>query len=139
MPRIAGIDLPAEKRVDIGLTTIYGVGRSNVTQILSVANVKADKKIKELSDEEVVRLQKAVDTTFKVEGDLRKEILESVKRLKQIGSFRGKRHSAGLPARGQRTRSNARTKRGRRMTIGALKKDDLLKKQKAEAEKAKTK
>jgi small subunit ribosomal protein S13 len=137
MPRISGIDLPEEKRTDIGLTNIYGVGRSNVAKILQTARVEGGRRIKDLSEDEVLRLQRAIDSVLKVEGDLRKEILESIKRLKQISCYRGKRHSAGLPVRGQRTRSNARTKRGRRMTIGALKKDDLLKKQKADEAKAK--
>jgi len=132
MPRISGIDLPLDKRSDIALTSIYGIGRKNVYAILSAAKVDPAKRAKDLTEEEVVRLQKVIDTTLKVEGDLRKEILESIKRLKQIGCYRGKRHLANLPVRGQRTRSNARTKRGRRMTIGALKKEDLLKKQAAE-------
>lgn len=132
MPRISGIDLPENKRSDIALTSIYGIGRKNVYAILEAAKVDPAKRAKDLTEEEVVRLQKVIDTTLKVEGDLRKEILENIKRLKQIGCYRGKRHAANLPVRGQRTRSNARTKRGRRMTIGALKKEELLKKQAAE-------
>lgn len=137
MPRVAGVDLPEEKRTDIALTAIYGVGRSNVIRILGMTKIDPGKKAKALTEEEISRLQKAIEANFRVEGDLRKDVLESVKRLKQIGCYRGKRHAAGLPVRGQRTRSNARTKRGRRMTIGALKKDDLLRKQKAEEAKAK--
>jgi len=138
MPRISGVDIPENKRLEIGLTAIYGVGRSNVYKILKSANIDEAKKAKDLTEEEVSRLQRVIDSSLKVEGDLRKEIQENIKRLKQIGSYRGKRHAAGLPVRGQRTRCNARTKRGRRMTVGALKKDELLKKQKIEAEKAKT-
>lgn len=138
MPRISGIDIPENKRVDIGLTAIYGVGRKNVVGILHEANVDGSKRIKELTEGETIRLQKVIDSSCKVEGDLRREIQENIKRLKQIGSYRGKRHIANLPVRGQRTRSNARTKRGKRVTIGALKKDDLIKKQSTETEKAKT-
>lgn len=138
MSRIVGIDLPEEKRTDIALTGIYGIGRKNVVRILKEAEVDAGKRIKALSEEEVSRIQKVIESTVKVEGDLRKEVQESIKRLKQIGSYRGKRHIANLPVRGQRTRSNARTKRGRRMTIGALKKEELAKKQQADVGKAKT-
>lgn len=129
MPRISGIDIPEEKRIDIALTSLYGVGRNNVVKILENAKIDAAKKVKTLSEEELSRLQKVLETTnLKVEGDLKKEVQENIKRLKQIGSYRGKRHSANLPVRGQRTRSNARTKRGKRVTIGALKKEELLKK-----------
>jgi small subunit ribosomal protein S13 len=137
MPRISGTDIPEIKRIDIALTSIYGIGRSNVTSVLSMAKIEPGKKVKELSEEEINRIQKAIDAAHKVEGDLRKEIQENITRLRQTGTYRGKRHTAGLPVRGQRTRSNARTKRGKRMTIGALKKDDLLKKEKAETEKTK--
>lgn len=138
MPRISGVDIPEIKRIDIALTSIYGIGRSNVASVLEMAKIKPAKKVKELNEEEINRIQKAIETTRKVEGDLRKEVQENISRLRQTGAYRGKRHAAGLPARGQRTRSNARTKRGRRVTIGALKKDELLKKQKAESEKAKS-
>ncbi len=122
MVRIAGIDLPKEKRTDIGLTAIYGLGRNNVVDILKEAKVDPDKRINQLTDEEVARVSKIVDK-FLVEGDLRKKINENIQRLKSIGSYRGSRHTHGLPARGQRTRSNARTKRGKRKTIGSLKKE----------------
>ncbi|MGI5826658.1 MAG: 30S ribosomal protein S13 [Patescibacteria group bacterium] len=138
MPRISGVDIPENKRIDIALTSIYGVGRRNVGGILESAKIEGSKRTKDLTEEEVSRLQKTIENMLKVEGDLRKEVTENIKRLKQISCYRGKRHISGLPARGQRTRCNARTKRGRRMTIGALKKDDLLKKQQAEAAKAKT-
>lgn len=126
MPRISGIDLPIQKRTEIALTYIYGVGRQKVSKLLKLANVDGDKRVKDLTADEVVRLRKAVDT-IPTEGSLRKVITENIKRLSQIGSYRGLRHKAKLPARGQRTRHNARTKRGKRMTIGALKKDDAAK------------
>lgn len=122
MPRIAGIDLKEEKRVDIALTLLYGVGRSNVKKILATANVDASKRVKDLTEDEVNRVQKAVDV-IKVEGDLRADVSENIKNLKEIQAYRGTRHAKNLPARGQRTRSNARTKRGKRMTIGAIRKE----------------
>ncbi|QQG40950.1 MAG: 30S ribosomal protein S13 [Candidatus Levyibacteriota bacterium] len=120
--RISGVNIPDQKRVDIALTYIYGIGRSNVNDVLKNAEVDAAKRIKTLSEEEQKRIQKALET-YKVEGDLRAEITASIKRLKEIGSYRGMRHSRNLPVRGQRTRSNARTKRGKRVTIGAIKKE----------------
>jgi len=132
MPRISGVDIPEEKRVDIALTHLYGVGRKNVVKLLQKATVDPAKRARDLTEEEVSKIQKILDTAFKVEGDLRREIQENIKRLKQINSYRGRRHTLNLPVRGQRTRTNARTKRGKRVTIGALKKDDLLKKQKVE-------
>lgn len=138
MPRIVGIDLPEEKRVDIALTHIYGVGRKNVVNILASAKVDGAKRAKTLTEEEVMAIQQVIENSYTVEGGLRKETQDNIKRLKLIGSYRGKRHSANLPSRGQRTRSNARTKRGKRVTIGALKKDDLVKKQQADTDKTKT-
>ncbi len=126
MARIAGVDLPENKRVDIGLTYIFGIGRSNVVKIIKEANVSDSKRIKDLTDDEVGRLQKSVDK-FKVEGDLRQDIERDIKRLEEIGSFRGLRHKKGLPARGQRTRSNARTKRGKRKTVGTVRKEVVAK------------
>lgn len=126
MPRLSGIDIPANKRTEIALTYIFGIGRHNVSKILKLANVEADKRAKDLNSDEISRLQKAVDT-IQVEGGLRGAITENIKRLKQIGAYRGMRHSMRLPARGQRTRHNARTKRGKRMTVGALKKEDAAK------------
>lgn len=128
MPRIAGVDIPEKKRIDIALTYIYGVGRLNVQHILSAAGVPAAKRVHELSPEELSKIQKIVDTV-KVEGDLRKEISQNIGRLREIGSYRGHRHIKGLPTRGQRTRTNARTKRGKRVTIGALKKEVLATKE----------
>lgn len=122
MVRIAGIDLNISKRVDISLTKIYGIGRSNAQKILKSADVLAHKRTKDLKEEEINRIQKIVDS-IKVEGDLRREVGDNIKRLKEIGSYRGMRHSRNLPSRGQRTRSNARTKRGKRVTIGAIKKE----------------
>lgn len=123
MARIAGIDLPNNKRIDIALTYLYGIGRNNVLKLLEIAQVKPEKKVSELQEDEVNRIQKAIDKNFKVEGDLRVDISENIKRLKEIGSYRGLRHAKNLPVRGQRTRVNARTKRGKRQTVGALKKD----------------
>lgn len=122
MARIAGVDLPENKRVDIGLTYIFGIGRSNVVSVIKDAAVDGAKRIKDLTEEEINRLQKVVEK-IKVEGDLRQEIEQNIKRLEEIGSYRGLRHRKGLPARGQRTRSNARTKRGKRKTVGTVRKE----------------
>jgi small subunit ribosomal protein S13 len=130
MPRIAGIDIPEKKRIDVSLTYIYGVGRVNVQSILSQAGVVGSKRVFDLTPEELSKIQKIVDT-FKVEGDLRKEVGQNITRLRDISSYRGNRHAKGLPLRGQRTRTNARTKRGKRMTIGALKKEVLATKEAA--------
>jgi len=126
MPRISGIDLPQNKKTGIALTYIFGIGRDNVKAILKLANVDPDKRAKDLTPDEVVRIQKSLET-IPTEGSLRKIITENIKRLRQIGTYRGMRHAAKLPARGQRTRHNARTRRGRRMTVGALKKEDAAK------------
>lgn len=123
MARVAGIDLPNQKKVDIALTYLYGIGRSNVHRLLSLASVNGAKKIKDLTEEEVSKIQKILDKEFTVEGNLRVQIAGNIKRLKEIGSYRGLRHTRNLPSRGQRTRSNARTKRGARKTVGALKKE----------------
>lgn len=126
MARIAGVDLPENKRVDIGLTYIFGIGRSNVVQVLKDATVEGAKRVKDLTEDEVNKLQKALDK-FKVEGDLRQEVEQNIKRLEEIGSYRGLRHRKGLPSRGQRTRSNARTKRGKRKTVGTVRKEVVAK------------
>jgi len=123
MARIAGIDLPNHKRLDIALTYLYGIGRNNVVKLLEIVQLPAEKRISELTEEEINKIQKAIDKNFKVEGDLRVEINANIKRLKEIGSYRGLRHARNLPVRGQRTRVNARTKRGKRKTVGALKKE----------------
>lgn len=116
--------MPEEKRIDVGLMTIFGVGRRLSGDILSQAKVDPAKRVKELSSEELTRLQKAVDK-YPVEGTLRQKTATDIKRLKSIGSYRGLRHSQNLPVRGQRTRSNARTKRGKKKTVGAIRKKDL--------------
>ncbi len=120
--RILGINLPDEKRVDIGLTYLYGVGRSNVYEILKKSEIDPAVRVKSLSEDDQKRLQKVLET-YRLEGDLRVEIQGNIKRLREISSYRGVRHSRNLPVRGQRTKSNARTKRGKRVTIGAIKKE----------------
>lgn len=127
MARIAGVDLKDEKRLDIALTYIYGIGRSNVVKILEKAQISADRRTKTLTDEELNKLAKIIEKEYVVEGDLRRQVHDNIKRLIDIRSYRGTRHSKSLPVRGQRTRSNARTKRGKRLTIGAQKKDDRIK------------
>lgn len=117
MARIAGVDLPRDKRVEIGLTYIYGIGRSLSNQILRKAGVDPDKRVKDLSEAEVARLREIIDREYKVEGDLRREVQMNIRRLIEIGCYRGLRHRMNLPVRGQRTRTNARTKRGPRKTV----------------------
>jgi small subunit ribosomal protein S13 len=122
MARIAGVDLPANKRAEIGLTYIYGIGRSRANKILGDAGVSTDKRIRELSEEEVNRIRTVIDQQGGVEGDLRKQIQMDIKRLMDIGCYRGLRHRRGLPVRGQRTHTNARTRKGpRRMTVAKKK------------------
>lgn len=132
--RISGTAIPDNKRVDIALCYLYGIGRSNVVEVLKKAEVEADKRVNTLSEEEQKRIQKVLDS-YKLEGDLRAEVYTNIKRYKETGSYRGMRHSRNLPVRGQRTRSNARTKRGKRVTIGAIKKEDAAKATAAAAEK----
>lgn len=127
MVRIVGVDLPNEKRLDIALTYIYGIGRTNVATVLKDANIGADRRVSTLTDEESNLIAKVIEKKFTVEGNLRRQVGDNIKRLREIGSYRGTRHSKNLPSRGQRTRSNARTKRGKRVTIGAMKKDDRVK------------
>ncbi len=122
MARIAGIDLPREKKVEIGLTYIYGIGRANARKIMESTGVNAALRIKELSDADVNRLRQAIERDFRVEGALRTEIAMNIKRLMDIGSYRGIRHRKGLPVRGQRTHTNARTKKGPRRAIAGKKK-----------------
>jgi small subunit ribosomal protein S13 len=122
MARIAGVDLPREKRVEIGLTYIYGIGRSAARKITAEAGVRPEQRVHELSDEEVNRLRKAIDAEFRVEGVLRAETSRNIKRLMDIGCYRGLRHRRGLPVRGQRTHTNARTKKGPRRAIAGKKK-----------------
>lgn len=120
--RLAGITIPDEKRVDIALRYLYGIGRSNVYKVLQKADVNAAKRVRELTEMDQKNIQKALGM-YKIEGDLRSEVMGNIKRLKEVGAYRGTRHSKNLPVRGQRTRSNARTKRGKRVTIGAIKKE----------------
>jgi len=120
--RIAGVDLPREKRVEIGLTYIYGIGLTTATQILSETGINPDTRVKDLTEEETVKLREYIDKNLKIEGDLRREVSQNVKRLMEIGSYRGLRHRKGLPVRGQRTHTNARTRKGPRKQIGGKKK-----------------
>ena len=121
MARIAGVDLPRNKRVDIALTSIYGIGRARAVEILSAADIEVAKKSDDLSDEAVVRIRQAIDQGYKVEGDLRREVTMNVKRHMDLGTYRGLRHRRSLPARGQRTHSNARTRKGPRRTVAGKK------------------
>lgn len=138
MTRILGVDVPSEKRIDIALTYIYGVGRKNVAKILEQSGIDPAKRAHELSREEIAQIAKVLEIV-KTEGDLREERVKNIKRLKRIGSYRGLRHSQGLPARGQRTKSNARTKRGKRATVGAFKKEAMIKTEQAQKTKEKEK
>ncbi|MDP9405531.1 MAG: 30S ribosomal protein S13 [Actinomycetota bacterium] len=122
MARIAGVDLPREKRVEIGLTYIYGVGRTRALHTLAATRVDPSVRVRDLSDEQVKRLRDYIDATFKVEGDLRREVAQNIKRKVEIGSYQGIRHRRGLPVRGQRTHTNARTRKGPKRTVGGLKK-----------------
>ncbi len=122
MARIAGVDLPREKRVEIGLTYIYGIGRVSSNKILAEANVNPDTRVRELTDDEVKRLSEIIAHGYMVEGDLRREIALNIKRLQEIGCYRGIRHRRGLPVRGQKTKTNARTRKGPRKTVAGKKK-----------------
>ncbi|MBI3342392.1 30S ribosomal protein S13 [Candidatus Curtissbacteria bacterium] len=133
MARIAGIDLPSEKRIEAALPYIYGVGPVLAKKILDECAIDPDTRTKSLSEDQINKLQRAVEN-FKVEGDLRREVQNNIKRLQEIGAYRGIRHSRGLPARGQRTRTNARTKRGKRITIGTVRKEVVAKAAPATAE-----
>ncbi len=122
MARIAGVDLPREKRVEIGLTYIYGIGRSSSNRILADAGVDPDTRVKDLTDDEVKRIAEVIAETQVVEGDLRREVSLNIKRLQEIGCYRGIRHRKSLPVRGQRTKTNARTRKGPRKTVAGKKK-----------------
>lgn len=122
MARIAGVDLPRDKRIEIALTYIFGISRSTSQKILNETKVSSDTRAKDLTDEEVVNLRDYIEKNLKVEGDLRREISQNVKRLMEIGCYRGLRHRRGLPVRGQRTHTNARTRKGPRRQVGAKKK-----------------
>ena len=122
MARISGVDLPREKRVEIGLTYIYGIGRTSSNRILAEANVDPNTRVKDLTDEEVARIRDVIDASQTVEGDLRREIALNIKRLQEIGCYRGIRHRKGLPVRGQNTKNNARTRKGTKRTVANKKK-----------------
>ena len=122
MARISGVDLPREKRVEIGLTYVYGIGRVSANRILKDANVDPDTRVRDLTDEEVARINAVVSETQTEEGDLRREIAMNIKRLQEIGCYRGIRHRKGLPVRGQKTKTNARTRKGPKRTVANKKK-----------------
>ena len=122
MARIAGTDLPREKRVEIGLTYIYGVGRSTARDMLAQLEIDGDTKVRDLTDAEVVHIRQFIDANLKVEGDLRRDVAQNIKRKVEIGSYQGLRHRRGLPVRGQRTHTNARTRKGKRVPIAGKKK-----------------
>ncbi|MCL6626516.1 30S ribosomal protein S13 [Alicyclobacillus shizuokensis] len=122
MARIAGVDLPRDKRVEIGLTYIYGIGRTTANKILQETGINPDTRVRDLTEDEVIRLRDTIDRNYKVEGDLRREVALNIKRLIEIGSYRGLRHRRGLPVRGQRTKTNARTRKGPRRTVAGKKK-----------------
>ena len=122
MARISGVDLPREKRVEIGLTYIYGIGKTSADQILKAADVNPDTRVRDLTDDEVRRLSEIINADYTVEGDLRREIAMNIKRLQEIGCYRGIRHRKGLPVRGQKTKTNARTRKGPKKTVANTKK-----------------
>lgn len=122
MARIAGVDLPKNKRIEVGLTYIYGIGRSTSRKILESSGIDHDKKVKELTEEEIHKIREHIEKDVRVEGELRQEVITNIKRLMETGCYRGLRHKRGLPVRGQRTRTNARTRKGPRRAIGIKKK-----------------
>lgn len=122
MARIAGVDLPREKRVEVALTYIYGVGKTRAHQALEATDVNPDTRVRDLSEEDLVKLRKYIDTNYMVEGDLRREIQADIRRKMEIGSYQGQRHRRGLPVRGQRTKTNARTRKGPKRTVAGKKK-----------------
>ena len=122
MARIAGVDLPREKRIEIGLTYIFGIGRTLSNEILAEAGINPDTRVKDLTDDQISKLRESIEKNHKVEGDLRREIALNIKRLQEIGCYRGIRHRKGLPVRGQKTKNNARTRKGPRRTVANKKK-----------------
>jgi small subunit ribosomal protein S13 len=122
MARIAGVDLPKDKRIEIGLTYIYGIGRKSASDILKETGINPDTRVKDLTDDEAAALRECIDRSYKVEGDLRRDVALDIKRLTEIGSYRGMRHRRGLPVRGQRSKTNARTRKGPKRTIANKKK-----------------
>ena len=133
MARIAGVDLPREKRVEIGLTYVYGIGRVSANKILAAAQVNPDTRVRELTDDEVKRISEVIDADYMVEGDLRREVAMNIKRLQEIGCYRGIRHRKGLPVRGQKTKTNARTRKGPKRTVANNKKFKLAREKQAAA------
>lgn len=121
MPRIAGVDLPANKRVVIALTYIYGIGASSAAKILASAQIEQDKRMRDITEEEAARLREVIERDYVIEGDKRREVSSNIQRLVEIGTYRGMRHRRGLPVRGQRTRTNARTRKGKRKTVAGRK------------------
>ncbi len=122
MARIAGVDLPNEKRVEIGLTYIFGIGRTTSNDILARTGINPDTRVKDLSEEEITKIREIIDNEYHVEGDLRREVAMNIKRLTEIGCYRGRRHRMGLPVRGQRTKTNARTRKGPKRTMAKKRK-----------------
>jgi small subunit ribosomal protein S13 len=122
MARIAGVNLPREKRLEVGLTYIFGIGRSSARQVCAALGLSLDTKVRDLTDEEITKLREHIDTNLQVEGDLRRERSQAIKRLGEIGAYRGVRHRRGLPVNGQRTKTNARTRKGPKKTVGRGKK-----------------
>ena len=122
MARIAGVDLPRDKRIEIGLTYVYGIGRASANKILSAAKVNPDTRVRELTDDEVKKIAEVIEANYMVEGDLRREVALNIKRLQEIGCYRGIRHRKGLPVRGQKTKTNARTRKGPKRTVANKKK-----------------
>jgi small subunit ribosomal protein S13 len=124
MARIAGVDLPKEKRMEVGLTYIFGIGRTRSRKILAETGISPDKRVKDLTEEEAGKIRKVLEDSYKVEGDLRRDVQVDVKRLVEIGTYRGMRHRKGLPVRGQKTKTNARTRKGPKKTVGRAKKKE---------------
>ena len=122
MARISGVDLPREKRIEIGLTYIFGIGRVSANKILAKADVNPDTRVKDLTDDEVGRIRDVIDAEYMVEGDLRRDVAQNIKTLQEIGCYRGIRHRKGLPVRGQKTKTNARTRKGPKRTVAGKKK-----------------
>jgi small subunit ribosomal protein S13 len=122
MARIAGVDLPNDKRIEIALTYIYGIGNTSASEIIAQTGINPDTRVKDLSEDEVAKIRDQIENNFKVEGDLKREVAGNIKRLSDIGCFRGRRHRLGLPVRGQRTKTNARTRKGPKRTVAGKKK-----------------
>ena len=127
MPRIAGVDLPQDKRVEIGLTYIYGIGRSRSNEILDQISVDPDTRVRDLNEAEVSELRQFIDRNYEIEGDLRRRVAQNIQRLQEIGCYRGIRHRRGMPVRGQRTKTNARTRKGKRKTVAGRRRSRLKK------------